>query len=251
MGNLVHPMCESHPQSVVNMVAMVLSSQPSNHQTMDEHPDDSLGDGPYMCWDSTLLEPFGFLCAEHVCDPHASEPFAAMLEALKLECRRSPHPYHIIDCVVALFKHIEVVVYGDFSSRHPDLTTFEEPRWSVSIMLFLLWWLDSLTTSNLEVDERRRGRGTRFACRVALVWLELYRFMSYCKRAFVSAGEAIQDGGDRAVRSKARYSVRFPFLEADGLRIFRERLAIARHAPYPHDLTTVLENIGLVTRMGT
>ena len=118
-------------------------------------------------------------------------------------------------------------------------------------MLFLIWWLDSLTTSDLEVDERRRGRGTRFACRVALVWLELYRFMSHCERAFASAGEAFQDGGDRAVLSKARYPVRSPFLQADGRRIFRERLSIARHTPYPHELTTVLESIGLVMRMGT
>ena len=244
-------MREMHPQSVVDEVAMVLRTPLANHSTMEERPDDSFGEGPYMCWDATLLAPFGFLHAEHVCDPHANEPFAAMLEELKRECCRSPHPYHLIDRVVALFKHIEVVVYGDFSRQHPDLTTFEEPRWSVSIMRFLLWWLDSLTTSDLEVEERRRGGGTRLACRVALVWLELYRFMSYCMRAFVSAGEAILDGGDRTVLGKARYSVRCPFLEADGLRIFSARLAIARHTPYPPDLTAVLENIGQVMRMGT
>ena len=166
----------------------------------------------------------------HVCDPRVSDPFATMLEGLKVEYSHSPFPFHIIDNVIALFKHIEVVVYVDFSGRHPDLRTFEEPRWSVSIMRFLLWWLDSLTKGGLEVAEMQAGRGTRMACRIALVMHEIYRFIAYCKHAFVAAGEEIRDGGDRVRRvelSNARYSVRFPFLEADGTRIFRERFVTA------------------------
>ena len=224
----------------IEMLAVVLKARPVR-QTMDEHTDDHFGNGPYVCWDSSLLEPIGFIRTEHVCDPRMSDLFATMLDGLKVECSRSPFPFHIIDNIIALFKHVELVVYVDFSGRHPDLYTFEEPRWSVSIMRFLLWWLDSLTISGLEVVEMRAGRGTRFACRIALAMHEIY--LAYCRHAFRAAGDEIQNGGDRTALSKARYSVRPTFFEADGTRIFRERLDVAMFAPYPHELMTGLETI--------
>ena len=228
----------------VDMVATVLKAQ-TVRQMMDERTDDSFECGPYTCWDSSLLEPLRFINKEHVCDPHVIDPFATMLDGLKveLECSRPPYPFHIIDNVIALFKHIEVVVYVDFSGRNPDLRTFEEPRWSVSIMRFLLWWLDSLTKSGLEEVERRAGRGIRFACRITLVLYEIYRFVAYCKHAYVAAGDEILDGCDRATLRKARYPVRAFFLRDDGTRIFRERHDIAMNAPYPHELKTVINII--------
>lgn len=226
----------------VDMVATALKARPVC-QMLDERTDDGFELGPYKCWDSSLLESLRFIQKEHVCDPRVSDPFATMLDGLKVECSRSPYPFHIIDNIIALFKYIEVVVYVDFSGRHPDLCAFEEPRWSVSIMRFLLWWLDSLTKSGLEEEERRAGRGTRFACRIALVMHEMYRFIAYCKHAYVAAGDEIRDGGDRATLRKARYPVRGFFLEDDGTRIFRERHEIAMNAPYPHALKTVIDLI--------
>jgi hypothetical protein len=228
---------------LVDVVATALKARPVRQMMMDERADDTFECGPYTCWDSSLLEPLRFIHKEHVCDPHVSDPFATMLDGLKEECSRSPYPFHIIDNVIALFKHIEVVVYVDFSVRDQDLRTFEEPRWSVSIMRFLLWWIDSLTKSGLEEVERRAGRGIRFACRITLILHEIYRFVEYCRHAYVAAGEEIRYGCDRATLRKARYPVRSVFIEDDGTRIFRERHDIATNTPYPHALKTVINII--------
>ena len=50
----------------VEMLAMVLTARPVS-LTMDEHTDDHFENGQYACWDSSLMEPIGFLRKEHTC----------------------------------------------------------------------------------------------------------------------------------------------------------------------------------------